>query len=226
MSATTLALVAAGIAGLGTMYIKDSRREKSRRSTAFDSCRGHFEKERHSLEASGYPSLRGYYRGTQVDLRLVVDTIQLRKLPVLWLMVTIHRPVAIKGVVDIMTRATNSEIFSPHNGLAYSVPLPVGWPSEINIRADDRRIAGSVLERVETLLLAFAADNRGKEMLITPRGVRLVYRLCESDRGHYLLTRLPKFEGDTVSFDTVEPLIKQAITVAECLKGVGDDPAQ
>lgn len=226
MSATTLALVAAGIAGLGTFYVKENRRETSRRSAVFDACRGHLENESLRLEDNGYPSLRGDYHGTRVDLRLAVDTIQLRKLPVLWLMVTIHRPVAIKGVVDIMTRATNCEIFSPHNGLAHSVPLPEGWPGEINIRADDRQMAAPVLERVEKPVVDFVADNRGKEILITPRGVRLVYRLCESDRGHYLLTRLPKFEGDRVSFDMVEPLIAQAMSVAEHLKEVRDEQAQ
>lgn len=225
MSATTLALVAAGVAGLGTLYVKDNRREKSRRALSFEGCRGYLENERVTLEDTGYPKVTGRYHGTEVEIRLAVDTIQLRKLPVLWLMVTVQRSVPVAGVVDIMTRATNSEIFSPHNDLPVALPLPQGWPNEINIRTDDPQAAGPVLDKVADHVQAFVADNRGKEMLITPRGVRLVHRLCESDRGHYLMTRLPRFDGDQVPFETVEPLIQQAIAVAESLKDMPNDQA-
>lgn len=225
MSATALALVAAGVAGLGTLYANDNRREKSRRAVLFEGCRGRLENERFTLEETGYPRLTGIYRGTRVEIRLAVDTIQLRKLPVLWLMVTAHRPIPVPGVVDIMTRATNAEIFSPHNDLPWALPLPQGWPNEINIRTDAPQAAGPVVARVADHMRDFLADDRGKEMLITPRGVRLVHRLCESDRGHYLVTRLPRFDGDQVSFETVEPLLQQAIAVADCLKDMPNDHA-
>lgn len=223
IGATTAVVAAAGLTGLAAIYARDLRREKSRRGSAFEGCRGKLASERLTLEDNGYPRLTGVYEGLDADIRLAVDTIQLRKLPVLWLMVTVKRPLPVNCVVDVMTRATNAEIFSPHNDLPASLPLPEGWPGEINIRTDDPAAAQRVAGRLSDCVQAFVSDQRGKEMLVTPRGVRLVYRLCESDRGHYLLTRLPRFDGDRVPFETVRSLLEQAERIAENLEESGNE---
>lgn len=218
IAATTAVVAAAGLTGLAAIYARDLRREKSRRGLAFEDCRGKLTGERLTLEDNGYPRLTGMHGGHEVDIRLAVDAIQLRKLPVLWLMVTVTRPLPVNCVVDVMTRATNAEIFSPHNDLPSFLPLPPGWPGEVNIRTDAPQAAQRVVDRLSDCVQEFVSDQRGKEMLVTPKGVRLVYRLCESDRGHYLLTRLPRFDGERVPFETVRSLLEQAERIADSLE--------
>lgn len=201
------AFAAVGVAGLGTMYVKNLRRERLRRSTAFDHCRGVLQDEKLTLDASGYPVLTGGYEGGTVDLKLLADTIQLRKLPVLWLMVTIQRPLSVPGTLDIMMRASNAEHYSPHSDLEEAIRLPAGWHDQVAIRSDNAEKMRPLLEHLSASVINTDPESRDKELLITPRGARLVYRIDESDRGHYLMTRQPKFINQSVERATVAQLL-------------------
>jgi hypothetical protein len=218
MTAIAIALTAAGIVGLGTIYKRDLRRDRSRRRLSLSRFAGLFDDARLSYEANDYPVLRGQALGQETELRLVVDILQARKLPVLWLHVTIKRPLAVCGAIDLMARATNAEIDSPYNAFVETLPLPPDWPDQVTIRGQNLPVVAPILRQIEPEVRAFFGDTRAKELLLTRKGIRLVYRFNESDRGHYLMTRTPKFDQNEIGPDAVERLLALAKSIGNGLE--------
>ncbi|MEY8828651.1 hypothetical protein AB9K34_09585 [Sedimentitalea sp. XS_ASV28] len=213
------AFAVVGTAALGALYIKGARHERSRRAILLDNCLDLISRPEITLEQNGYPVLSGKRDGYEAELKLLADTIQLRKLPVLWLIVTVRRPLPIPGVLDMMLRANNTEYYSPHGELDETIPLPEGWNDQMTIRSDNAEAVAPLLDRLKAQVEYFNEEARGKEILITPKGIRLIYRIDESDRGHYLVTRLPKFENGTVDRETADRLLAQAKAIGDIVEG-------
>lgn len=71
-------------------------------------------------------------------------------------MVTAYRNLPVSGVVVMMARATNAEIYSPHNDLPQALSLPEGWPDAVHIRTDHAGAAAVVLDKVADHLRALS----------------------------------------------------------------------
>ena len=219
MTAAAIAIASVGIVGLGAAFLRDQRQEKSRRHDLLAGCRGALDGEVLQHDHAGYPSLLGSYAGHRAELRLVVDMIQLRKLPVLWLQATLHRPVAIGGVLSLMKRASNTEFFSPHGELDHHMRPPPGYPPELSLKASDMGGAEDWAARLADPALEFFAEDRAKELLLTPKGVRLTWRVAETERGHYLTTRLARFERAEIDRAGAQALLARAADLAELGEG-------
>lgn len=149
--------------------------------------------ERPELRQDGldYPVLRGRWRGLAVELKPIADTAALRKLPSLWLQVTLAAPTGASGIADVLLRPLGVEYWSPASNLPVSVPTPACLPETAQIRLDHEDAACLLpLVAAHAALLARPAT---KELLITPKGVRLVVQLAEAERGSYLLFREARF---------------------------------
>ncbi|MEO7344793.1 MAG: hypothetical protein ABIU85_08145, partial [Methylotenera sp.] len=57
------------------------------------------------------------------------------------------------------------------------------------------------------------ADEKMKELLITPTMVRLTYMVNQAERGEYLIMRNAVYEDTPISKSAVEILLKQAIGI-------------
>jgi len=57
-----------------------------------------------------------------------------------------------------------------------------------------------------------------KELLITPKGTRLVRQICQADRAHYLVLRQAKFECGAVDPLLVKSLLDAALAVGKSLR--------
>jgi len=219
MSVGLIAAAAGGVGALGWIHFRDLRRAKNRRRSVFDDCRGLLEDGELCHDGSTYPELSGRYAGFPVKLSLVADTVQLRKLPVLWLLVTIERPVAVPGVFDMMIRPSNTEYYSPHGSLTETITNPPGWHEDAVIRTNNSDAVKPLLDRLHPHVESFLEDERGKEVLLTPKGIRLVWRVDESQRGHYLALRQPMFEQDSIPRNEVEKLLVRALNLADDMNG-------
>jgi hypothetical protein len=143
--------------------------------------------------AVGLPRLAGRYQGFPVQVQPVVDTLATRRLPALWLLVTLQDELPIRSRFDLMMRPTGATTFSNFDLLPTSVALPAGFPEYAVLRTDD----------VEHLLPAHVVaghldvfqSTRAKELLITANGVRLVWLLAEASRARYGVFREADF-GD------------------------------
>jgi hypothetical protein len=141
----------------------------------------------------GYPRLVGRYRELPVQIHPVIDTLPVRRLPALWLLVTLQSALPISARFDLMMRPTAPTTFSNFDLLPATMQLPAGFPVGAVLRTDDpQRVLPAHI--VEPHLDVFA-DPRAKELLITENGVRLVWLLAEANRARYGVLRDAEF-GD------------------------------
>jgi len=142
----------------------------------------------------GYPKLAGRYRGLAVQVLPVIDTLATRRLPALWLLVTLQDALPLKGRFDLMMRPAGPTTFSNFDLLPFTVERPAGYPEHAVLRTDD---SGHLLPaHVVAPHLDVFLDTHAKELLITPNGLRLVWLLAEASRARYGVFREADF-GDT-----------------------------
>lgn len=142
---------------------------------------------------AGVYRVSGSYRGLPAQVQTIVDTLAVRKLPSLWLMVTIPAPLPLRATFDLMMRPSGPTSFSNFDHLPHTITLPPDFPEHAVIRSDDPdHLLPAHVVRPH---LAPFFDGRAKELLITPKGVRMVVQLAEGDRARYGVFRQASF-GD------------------------------
>jgi hypothetical protein len=83
-----------------------------------------------------------------------------------------------------VARPQNTEFYSPWDNLAHQVERGFDWPADVLMRTNDPRSLPP-RESLDALMRLFE-DPRMKELLISPRGMRLVYVLAQGERSRYL----------------------------------------
>src|SRR5258705_7585487 len=167
-----LILSALAVVVLIRLYRRDASRERVRRAMFFEHCLDLLDSGRVTQEAGGYPVLEGKYRGYAVRLEPILDTIAWRKIPSLWLKVTILTPNPVKGVLDLLIRPRGTEFYSPSDDLDVRVPMPANWPKDAIICTRDRATMPK-LDRIAPHIHLFD-DSQMKELVVTASGTRLV----------------------------------------------------
>ncbi|WP_128515878.1 hypothetical protein [Tabrizicola thermarum] len=181
-----LALAALGL-WLAFRLVRESRARALSRAAYFDAVKPLFDGGETRLEPTSFPRMTGRRAGLAFDLKAVPDTLTFRKLPALWVMVTLVEPLPLEATLDLMARPSGNEPFTRFATLPQSLPTPPGLPGEIAIRSDDaRRIpTPDLIARHADLF----RDPRVKELVLSPRGLRIVILAEEADRGRYLIFR-------------------------------------
>ncbi|MEG6507519.1 hypothetical protein V6C03_00880 [Methyloligella sp. 2.7D] len=202
---------------LGVLYMRDKRRMHAARGAFFDRLDDVIDWPAKRTQPDGFPELRGSYRGYRVVLRATTDTLMARKLPSLWLEVSVLAPLPYDGVLSYLVRPCNTEFFSPSMRLPVRLEVPEDWPKEPSMLRCDDPDTTPAPDRL-TPHMAICADRRMKEVLLTRRGVRLVYLADEGDRSTYLLLRQAQFSGGAADPALASRLLDAAIAVAEDLQ--------
>lgn len=144
-------------------------------------------------EKPGYPQLVGKYRGLPVRLHPVIDTLAIRKLPSLWLLATLPEPLPVRATFDLMMRPAGPTTFSNFDHLPATLDALPDLPLHAVVRTDD---PDHVLpHHVVAPHLDIFEHPLAKELLITPKGVRMVWQVAEADRARYGVFRQAEF-GD------------------------------
>ncbi len=196
---------------LGYQHLSHRRRVKRRRGAAFDACLSRFEQYQITQDDVDFPELRGRYQGYEIVLKLVADNIGYRKIPSLWLLATVKSPVPYKGILDFLVRPQNIEFFSPYIRLEHDLPIPVGWPTHALLRSDDPDQAPP-LHLLDDAVALFD-EAKMKELLISPRGVRLVCQVDQAKRSEYLVLRSLDFENSSLDPELVCMLLDNIILI-------------
>jgi hypothetical protein len=213
-------VVACGaVALLVMMYRRDRNRLKAQRAQFFDGCLHLFQSYRVTQEGPTYPLLNGRYRGYEVRLTPAIDNMAWRKVPVLWLKVTILKPNPYGGVLDFLMRPGGVEVHSPSAELDHHLALPEGWPEQALLCTDDPSSIPP-LELITPHMTRFA-DPYMKELVVTSRGVRLVRMIWQASRLHYAVFREVRFEGIHLDPALAKDLLDGAISIADALSGPG-----
>lgn len=202
------------------VLVRTARRERAAvramRAAIFDPCLPCFDDYRITQDGPAFPVLRGRMRGRQILLEPIADALVMRKLPVLWLRLTLLEPLRIDVTLSLLVRPQGTEFWSPSADLAHRLPLPPGWPVHALLRSD-QPAAHSLLARLNPHVLEFFADVHAKELAISPRGVRLVYQLDQARRSNYLVLRTALFDQGTLAPELLGALAKHAGAVHEAL---------
>jgi hypothetical protein len=139
------------------------------------------------IQATGFARVAGTYHGLRFDLQALPDTLSFRKLPALWVMVTVTEPQPLGAEARIMARANGQESFSTHAQMPYAVALPQGFAPDCTLRCTDPAALPSAT--VMARLGALFSDPKMKEAVLSPKGLRLVVLAEEGDRANYLIFR-------------------------------------
>jgi hypothetical protein len=159
----------------------------------------------------GYPSLRGRRGGHTVKVELSVDTLTMRQVPTLWMLVSVLRPLPVRTPIDITLRPRPSDIVSPGLGFDYVHPVPPDWPQDIRVATPEPALPPleALDEFVELLELPTT-----KGVLIAPGGVRIVHELARGAIGQYRVVRRPKFQF------AVDP--ERLLALVDAAEAIGD----
>jgi hypothetical protein len=206
-------LACVAVVALVALYGRDAARQKRDRGQFFADCLHLFERYRVEQEGNSYPSLRGTYRGRTVQLEPIIDHLAWRKLPVLWLQVTVLQPTRFRGVLDFMARATGAEYFSHIYNLQHRLELPAAWPQEAILYSDDPE-GLMPLEALHPHLALFS-DTKLKELVVSPHGARLVWRVDEASRAHYASFREIRFASTLLQQAVARQVLDAAIALAD-----------
>lgn len=194
-----LGLVAAIV--LAALLARQFRGESAKRAdqgrVLFEPIQALFERPNvQSTATAGVWTLTGRYRDHNFQLKTVVDTLATRKLPSLWLMVTLPEPLPLSATANMMMRAAGVTSFSNFDFLPHTLALPVGFPEQATLRSDKSE-PGDLISIMSHHLAVFHG-GRGKELLISPKGLRIVVQLAEGDRARYGVFREANFEGTSI----------------------------
>ncbi len=186
-----IGLLAAGLGlGLAALILQTWRAGKTRqvlRARYLAACGALLTDARLTTGAVGFPRLCGRYQGQIFDVQAVPDTLTFRKLPALWILVTLPAPLPLRATLDLMIRPTGVEPFSNFHRLAEQIAVPTGFPEDCAIRTDlAEALPPDALLRPH---LAMFDDLRVKELVLSPKGLRLVFLAEEANRGRYLIFR-------------------------------------
>jgi hypothetical protein len=207
-------LLALGV--LVWIFRRDKNRLERERTQLFEDVRGLLSEAELSRAAGEYPKLRGRYRGYEVAIDAVVDHIAVRKLPSLWLRATVLAEIPYGGACDVMARAHNVEFFSPAGAFQHVLKLPAGWPDHLTVKSDDP--TATPPEAILTRHIGIFDEPRMKELLVTPRGIRVVRQTAQASRAEYMVLRQSLFGAVRVPRDQLAAMLDAAIALAEDLK--------
>ena len=209
-------LVALAVACLAWIYRRDQRRLKTQRSQLFRDCIGLLGQMEMRQDGLGYPILTGTYRQHRFHIDAIIDHIAVRKVPSLWLRVSLLQSLPGIATLDILMRSQNVEFYSPANDLPHQLELPPDWPTEAVIHTDDpdRLLPARML----TPHLDIFRRPQAKELLITPKGLRLVYQASQADKLHYQVLRQASFELPTLPPELLQELMDRLIALERSIQ--------
>ncbi|MHA6644918.1 hypothetical protein [Mesorhizobium sp. A623] len=208
--------VAVSVAWLSIRALQDHRAALMLRHGLLNSAARLFSDAKITLARDSFPVLAGRLPDRRrVTIELIADTMVFRRLPQLWLKLTLSETaVRRRPSIGALARPTGAEFYSiVHDLPEWMTPPSTG--SALLMRGDGRASAPQIAS-VSALFRSLFSDPSVKEATITSRGVRLVRQAAEGDRGAHLLLRQIRFPITEISQD----LVLRAISEAEALSQV------
>jgi hypothetical protein len=214
-----LALAALG-AWLAFRLIRETRARSRARASYFDAVKPLFDGGETRVQPTGFPRMTGRRDCLAFDLQAIPDTLTFRKLPALWVLVTVPEALPLDATLDLMARPSGNEPFTKFATLPQSLPTPPELPKEVAIRTDD----ASCLPPPD-LIAAHAdlfQDPRVKELVLSPKGIRIVILAEEADRGRYLIFREAEMGRTPLPPSRLEPLLDRLAAIRKDVLALKD----
>jgi hypothetical protein len=168
-----------------------------------------------SSENAATWKLEGSYKGLPVQVQALTDTLALRRLPALWLLVTLQVPLPIRAKFDMMMRPAGQTSFSNFDLLPETIGCPAGFPEEAIVKTDNTREA--LPAHVILPHLSLFQSRRAKELLVTPNGLRFVWLLAEADRARYGVFRQAEFGNPALDPELLRDLLDRLVELRQAI---------
>ncbi len=216
---------AAGTAALAWLAHRERQTIRGRRRLIFDPVVSLFDAPHVTTDGAGIPKLAGRYRGLDLKLDLIPDTMTIKRLPQLWLSITALQPLAIANAgVAILIRPSGADFYSLTEKMAERLDPPAALPWECLVRGETDKSAAT-LAVIIPAAARILADPKVKEIAATQRGMRIVYQLSEGKRGEHLLLRQCDFEGAALSPELLDAIVHNMQALLSCLASRTNRPA-
>ncbi|MFU0504433.1 hypothetical protein [Pseudaminobacter sp. NGMCC 1.201702] len=215
-SAAFMIFVAVSIAWLSMRALQDHRRALELRRSLLDSAARLFPDAQITVGRDSFPILVGHLPDRRrVKIELIADTLVFRRLPQLWLKMTVSEATALqRPSIGALARPTGAEFYSIVHDLPEWMPPPqTGAPL---LMRGDGRASHVQAERVSALFQKLFSDPGVKEAVITPGGVRLIRQAAQGERGAHLVLRQISFPITAVS----QELVRMALSETQALSQV------
>jgi hypothetical protein len=209
-----LGLVALAVLGWRLVYVFRRKQRQKAAATEFIFAGVLAIVEKPVFEQRGadeFPKMSGTYRGFPVQIYPLVDTLATRRLPALWLMVTLQDKLPVKAHFDLMMRPAGPTTFSNFDHLPHTLDRQEGFPEEAVIRTDSAEdvLPASLLEpHLEPFF-----GPRAKELLITENGLRIVWLLAEAERARYGVLRQAEFGEVQIDGQLARDILDRLIAI-------------
>ncbi len=198
-------------------YFVQRQRNATAASRLFSQVRNLLDNSTETVGTSlGSHRVDGVFQNNLVQIQTITDTLATRKLPSLWLMVTVLAKLPVTAKLDMMLRSAGPTSFSNFDFLNHSISLPTGFPEHSALRSD--KDAGYANLNIVKNHIGFFANPRAKELLITPDGIRLVVQLAEAERARYVVMREANFSDVQVDGELVREMIKTLLALKVALE--------
>jgi len=164
-----------------------------------------------------FPIVKGRARdGRHVKLDVIADSLITRRLPQLWLRVTLYEAAAPRPTIGALARPTGSEYYSLVHDMQQWM-APPGTEAPILLRGDGTATRAET-ERVLCHFADLFADPTVKEAVISPKGVRIIQQAAQGERATHLFLRQSRFPITAIPAADMNKAIALAIALSEVLK--------
>ena len=209
---------------LALRLMSDAARRTAARAGYFDRVAPLMGRLRRAITPTGFARVSGDLAGVETDLQVTPDTLTYRKLPALWLLVTQPAALPVAQRIHLMARPRGVEPFSTFDTLPHQTLLPVGFPYDATLRSE------RPLTPAEAALLfrhrSVLNDERVKELVISPKGLRITWLADEAERGRYLIFREAEMGRTPLPPEALAPLLAALAALrADILAGGAEDIA-
>jgi hypothetical protein len=215
---STILLALGGAGAVGALAAREHRSERAARHGLLDPCAQVLDSAEIRHRRDGFPKLVGWHRGRRAHVELIPDTMVPRRLPQLWVSVTVMHELAGVPSLAILVRPAGYEFYSLTGRLTYALDPPAALPREILIRGSDAR-AELLLRQLTPQLAAALAEPRVKEVAITNKGLRIIFQAREGRRGEHLLLRQAVFDNASVPASDLAKLLEDLDLLRSAIDG-------
>jgi len=210
-------IIATAIPLLVWMALRDARAAAAARHCLLDTGLNILEAPKLSIEPSGFPKIEGTAEGRAFRVALIPDTLTFRRLPQLWLDVTLRRDLpGIRDSVAILVRPSGGDYYSMTDRLRDYLLPPAGFPDSCLVKGQGPG-ARALLNRIAPCAARLLLDSKIKEIDVSPRGIRVIRQFAQGARGSHLILRQSVFEGALLQADELEDMINAALQVENTL---------
>jgi hypothetical protein len=200
---TSAFLACAVIAIVTGVAIREHRELRGSRRTLLSGCAHVLDLAHIAHGGDGFPRLTGTHGGRAVHVDLIPDTMTIRRLPQLWLSVTMLDTQPGLPGLDILVRQSGNEFYALTDRFTHRLEASEGFPDEVMIRGAGAP-AKRLLDALAMPLRQVLSDPGVKEIAITAKGLRIVRQAGEGRRGEHLLLRQAIFDEADVSASDLE----------------------